>query len=99
MDLLIPAAGLATRMRGLPKFLLPIDNSYTTILEHHIKSIIKEGIDIENIWIATRPDLVSILNTISFEGSNINIIPMETNTMNETILNLHKNQSYKNKKI
>ena len=90
MDLLIPAAGLATRMRGLPKFLLPIDNSYTTILEHHIKSIIKEGIDIENIWIATRPDLVSILNTISFEGSNINIIPIETNTMNETILNLHK---------
>jgi|TARA_Y100000389_G_scaffold58460_1_gene54448 NDP-sugar pyrophosphorylase family protein len=90
MDLLIPAAGLATRMRGLPKFLLPVDNTYTTILENHIKSINKENIDIKNIWIATRPDLVSILNTISFELSNINIIPMETNTMNETILNLCK---------
>ena len=90
MDLLIPAAGLATRMRGLPKFLLPVDSSYTTILENHLNSIEKENIDIQNIWIATRPDLVNILNTISFKSLNLNIVPMETNTMNETILNLYK---------
>jgi len=90
MDLIIPAAGLATRMKGLPKFLLPIDSTYTTILEHHINLVKKDEVSVKNIWIATRPDLVSIINTISFKTSNLKVIPMETSTMNETILNLCK---------
>jgi hypothetical protein len=38
VDLILPATGLANRMRGLTKFLLPIDNKYTTLIEYHINN-------------------------------------------------------------
>ncbi len=88
MDLLIPAAGLATRMRGLPKFLLPIDKRYTTLLENHLFNAKNEIKNLENIFIATRPDLVKIINSLNIEYSGLSIIEMETSTMNETILKL-----------
>ena len=87
MDLLIPAAGLATRMRGLPKFLLPIDKRYTTLLENHLFNAKNEIKNLENILInATRPDLVKIINSLNIEYPRLSIIEMETSTMNETIL-------------
>lgn len=88
MDLLIPAAGFATRMRGLPKFLLPVDKKYTTLLENHLFKSVNEIHSLENIFIATRPDLVKIIKSLNIDFPNLSIIEMETNTMNETILNL-----------
>lgn len=88
MDLLIPASGLATRMRGLPKFLLPINSKYTTLLENHLFNASKTIDDLENIFIATRPDLVTFIKNLDLDYPKLYIIDMETNTMNETILNL-----------
>lgn len=90
MDLLIPASGLATRMRGLPKFLLPIDSKYTTLLESHLNHAYKEIDDLENIFIATRPDLVAFIKNLDLDYPNLSVIDMETNTMNETVLELIK---------
>lgn len=88
MDLLIPAAGLASRMRGLPKFLLPIDSKYTTLLENHLYYAAKENNELENIFIATRPDLVTFIKNLDLGYKNLAVIEMDTKTMNETILNL-----------
>lgn len=88
MDLLIPAAGLATRMRGIPKFLLPIDKNYTTLLENHLLYSIQEIENLDNIFIATRPDLVQFIKALNLNFPKLSIIEMVTSTMNETILNL-----------
>ena len=37
MDVILPAAGLAKRMKGIPKFLLPANDEYETLLEIHLK--------------------------------------------------------------
>jgi hypothetical protein len=96
MDLLIPAAGLATRMRGLPKFLLPIDKKYTTLLENHLLASTQDIDNLDNILIATRPDLVKIIKSLNLDFPKLSIIEMETSTMNETILNLlqHTDSEY-----
>lgn len=83
MDAILPAAGLATRMRGLPKFLLPIDENYQTLLETHIYEL--KNI-CNNIFLPTRPDLVPLIKSLNISFDNLKIISMETNTMSETIL-------------
>ena len=67
MDLLIPAARLATRMRGLPKFLLSTDKRYTTLIENHLLQSTQEIESLDNIFIATRPDLVKIIKSIDLK--------------------------------
>lgn len=88
MDILIPAAGQATRMRGLPKFLLPIDENYTTLLENHINNIRNTLGNDNPILIGIRPDLLPIVRSLNIIAKNITFIEMVTSTMNETILNL-----------
>ena len=39
MDVILPAAGLAKRMKGVPKFLLPANDQYETLLEIHLKNL------------------------------------------------------------
>lgn len=91
MDILIPAAGQATRMRGLPKFLLPIDENYTTLLENHINNLNNILENDSRILIGIRPDLLPIVKSLNLIEENIFFIEMKTNTMNETILNLSEN--------
>lgn len=88
MDLLIPAAGLGTRMRGLPKFLLPIDNVYKTLLENHIELSLIHNKHLKNIFIATRPEFLKIIESLGIDSKKIKVLTMETSTMNDTILNL-----------
>jgi hypothetical protein len=82
LDALIPAAGLATRMRGIPKFLLPCDNSYTTLIELHISQLLEQC---ETIWIPTRPELVLLLDSIGLAQDRVVILPMQTENMTQTV--------------
>ena len=84
MDLLIPASGFATRMNNIPKFLLPINSSGTSLLETHIQS----GIEFyEKVIICTRNELVPLLNKDKY-GNKVRVIARETSTMTETVQNL-----------
>ncbi len=83
MDAIIPAAGLATRMRGIPKFLLPCDNSYTTLIEQHISQLLETC---ETIWIPTRPELVLLLDSIGLAKDRVVILPMQTDNMTQTVM-------------
>ena len=83
MDVILPAAGLASRMRGLPKFLLPANKQYESLLEIHLSALEK---NCDNIYLPTRPELAPIIKSLDFDFKNLQIIEMTTNTMSETVL-------------
>lgn len=82
MDAIIPAAGLATRMRGIPKFLLPCDEIYTSLIERHVKELIEVC---DTIWIPTRPDLVMLFETLGISKDRIVVLPVVTENMSQTV--------------
>ena len=83
MDAIIPAAGMATRMRGLPKFLLPCDDVYTSLIELHISQLLEQC---ETVWIPTRPELVLLLDSLGVSKDRVVILPMQTENMTQTVL-------------
>jgi hypothetical protein len=80
---ILPAAGLATRMRGLPKFLLPSSKEYESLLERHVRLMSEVC---ETIWIPTRPDLVPLINSLGLSTESVVILPMATGSMTETVI-------------
>jgi len=82
LDAIIPAAGMATRMRGIPKFLLPCDEVYTSLIEKHLKELIEVC---DTIWIPTRPDLVMLLETLGISKDKIVLLPVTTENMSQTV--------------
>ena len=87
VDGILPAAGLATRMRGLPKFLLPCDDEYTTLIEKHVTNLL---ITCETVWIPTRPEQTILLETLGLSSDRVVVVPMTTKTMTQTVLRLAK---------
>ena len=84
-DGIIPAAGLASRMRGLPKFLLPCDAEYKTLIERHINEMLKVC---DTVWIPTRPEQTILLESLGLSSDRVVIVPMTTQTMTQTVLRL-----------
>lgn len=82
MDAIVPAAGLATRMRGIPKFLLPCDDKYTTLIELHIQNLLEKC---ETVWIPTRPELVHLLDSLNLPAERVVLLPMTTENMTQTV--------------
>lgn len=80
---ILPAAGLASRMRGLPKFLLPASSDYETLLERHIRQMSEVC---ETIWIPTRPELVALIATLGLSSERVVVLPMNSHSMTETIM-------------
>jgi len=78
---LLPAAGTATRMSGLPKFLLPISEAHQCLLTYHVELMAPH---VDRIIIPTRSEWVSLLQSFDF-GSQVEIMSMETKTMAETV--------------
>lgn len=83
MDAIIPAAGLATRMRGIPKFLLPCDSTYNTLIEAHISALLELC---ETVWIPTRPEMVLLLDSLGLAKDRVVLLPMTTENMTQTVL-------------
>jgi hypothetical protein len=87
MDAIIPAAGNATRMRGLPKFLLPCDANYQTLIEKHINSLLELC---ETVWVPTKPEFIFLLDSLGVLNKRVVALPMVTESMTETILEVLK---------
>lgn len=82
MDAIIPAAGLATRMRGIPKFLLPCDSTYNTLIEAHISALLQTC---ETVWIPTRPEMILLLDSLGLAQDRVVLLPMTTENMTQTV--------------
>jgi len=85
IDGILPAAGSATRMRGIPQFLLPCDDQYTTLLEKHVAEMLNYC---DTVWIPTRPEQTILLETLGLSSDRVVIVPMTTSTMTETVVRL-----------
>lgn len=79
---ILPAAGLASRMRGLPKFMLPCSDDYETLLERHVINLLPL---VDKIWIPTRPEYANLILRLGFDAKVI-IQVMETRNMSETVI-------------
>ena len=90
IEVLIPAAGNATRMRGFPKFLLPSGFENYTLLELHLKAASEITQDIS---IAINPIFYELIMTASLRTFGAVVVPMKTETMNETVLKMIKNSN------
>ena len=84
-DAILPAAGRATRMRGLPKFLLPAGPDYLTLLERHVSALLESC---ETIWIPTRPEQTILIESLKISSDRVIVVPMQTETMTETIMRI-----------
>jgi hypothetical protein len=78
---LLPAAGTATRMSGLPKFLLPISENHQCLLTYHVDLMAPH---VDHIIIPTRPEWANLLKSFDFE-STVDVVEMTTHTMAETV--------------
>jgi len=81
---ILPAAGLAMRLRRLPKFLLPSDDAATTLIERHIDVL--EGL-CEIIWLPVRPDLIQLVHDLDL-GQRVIPVALSTKSMTETVLRI-----------
>lgn len=91
----IPAAGTATRMGTLPKFLLPtiekandqeINSRITTLLQKHIEY----GLDFSDLVIlATRPENAYLMKSY-LVPNKVELLVMETHSMAETVIRVAK---------
>ena len=79
---ILPASGSASRMRGLPKFLLPCDDQYLSLLERHIENLLNFC---ETIWIPVRPDLVPLVESLRIPSERVVLLTMSTKSMTETV--------------
>jgi len=84
-SILIPASGSATRMRGLPKFLLPSGKDGLSLLEVHISNVAHFA---SEILIGVNPIFFNIVMEAGLELHGACVFPMQTLTMTETVLNL-----------
>lgn len=78
---LLPAAGTATRMSGLPKFLLPISDNHQCLLTYHVELMAPH---VDRIIIPTRSEWVGLLESFEF-GPQVEVLPLRTDTMAETV--------------
>jgi hypothetical protein len=69
-------------MRGLPKFLLPCDDEYLSLLERHIENLMQYC---ETIWVPVRHDLVPLVESLRIPSERVVILTMNTQSMTETV--------------
>lgn len=79
---ILPAAGQASRMRGMPKFLLPYDSSYETLIERHIRLSLDWA---EIVVVPTRAEFAPMLVALGMPNDRVVISVIESETMSETV--------------
>ena len=78
---IIPAAGKATRIGGIPKFLLPIEDK-KFLLDFHVRNISIKKQKLRKV-VAVSKEFYETINRFNFD---IEVLIVNTNTMNETVL-------------
>jgi len=80
---ILPAAGHATRLRGLPKFALPIDDGFRTLLEWHLEQMLETC---DKVWIPIRPGTLGVVESLDLFSDSVIAVEVETQTMTESVL-------------
>lgn len=80
---ILPAAGSAVRLRGLPKFSLPINSSFTTLLEWHVAQMLEV---VDTVYIPIRAGTKSVLQSLDVLSSAVIAVEVDTATMSESVI-------------
>jgi len=80
---LLPASGSASRLGGIPKFCLPL-NDKQTILEWHIEQMLKVC---DLVKISTKKDWLPIVNQMDLP-SNVLVYEIEPSTMSDALVKM-----------
>ena len=80
--LILPAAGLATRIGGIPKFLLPNRQGRPLIIDH-----IAAASGVDRVVVVTRPDLTEFVRALIHQhlGAKVDVLSASTSTMSATV--------------
>jgi len=78
---IIPAAGKASRIGGIPKFLLPVGEK-EFLLDFHVNSITSKNNKLKKI-IATSDEFYTTIKKMDYEAD---LLQVNTKTMNETVI-------------
>ena len=85
----LPAAGLAERLNGLPKFLLPLDARGRTLLDFHVELMLEV---LTHVLIPVRPENARYLTKYA-TVERVSILAMETRSLADTIYRCARNLS------
>lgn len=83
--LMLPVGGSASRMLGLPKFMLPVSEK-ETLIERHLAGAVSAGYD--EVHIITRAKYFGLIKDYLVDRGiqvNLHVLPVETKTMSETL--------------
>jgi ADP-glucose pyrophosphorylase len=83
--LVLPVGGSASRMLGLPKFMLPVSES-ETLIERHCRGAVSAGYD--EVHVITRQKYFNLIGSYFSDrriDAHIHSLPHETETMSETL--------------
>lgn len=78
---ILPASGLASRMRGLPKFLLPLPGDRGSILEYHIDLMAPH---VDTIFVPTRTVWLPVLEGLELHDK-VQLVEKNTDTLARTV--------------
>lgn len=81
---ILPASGSATRLRGIPKFCLPINDLGSTLIEWHVNQM-QEVCD--EVRICTNANWIPLLKAMDF-SSSVTLLEIEPSTMSDAIMKL-----------
>jgi hypothetical protein len=87
---LLPASGSASRLGGIPKFCLPL-NEKQTILEWHVEQMLKVC---DIVKISTRKNWIPIVNQMDLPPTAV-VYEIEPSTMSDALLKMMVNPSSK----
>ncbi len=87
---ILPAAGMATRMRGLPKFLLPLGDDQGSLLEYHVRLLSPH---VERLIVPTRQEWSGLLKNFGL-GSKVEIVEKKTETLSQTVIEVLSELDY-----
>ncbi len=81
---IIPAAGSATRIGGIPKYLLPLGPSGKPLLRYHIEMALFSEIE---VCVIVNPKLFDYVSELlsKWDSASVQLISAHTSTMTETV--------------
>lgn len=85
---LLPAAGKAERIHGIPKFLLPVENTY--LLDWHVSAMTKAGA--AEVWVGSHINNAYLVQQYAKAG----YVAARCETMTQTVLSSELNKSKEN---
>lgn len=79
---ILPAAGKASRIGGIPKFMLPLSNLHPTLLSFHLGELLAVC---DFVLIPTRPEWVELVQSVAGDDSRTEVFGIYSQTMSETV--------------